>query len=182
VPGEGPVGLPTPEVQAPDIPTPVVPGPEDPENTVGFPDSFPTPEVSAPDEPFLPTPSLPEEENPRILPDTAARDMLNADMSVPWPGVSEQLRERFRTAPAQELMLGDDHVYIRAPMPEGSGYEHVEIGIQATDGVPTSVAYALPSRFTPEPPPGLEDYEWKGGASEGWWVVYTDPETGAPFA
>ena len=25
---------------------------------------------------------------------------------------------------------------------------------------------------------GLEDYAWNGGAADGWWVLYADPETG----
>jgi len=52
------------------------------------------------------------------------------------------------------------------------------VGVEIDDGRPESIAYALPSRYSPEPPPGLEGYQWRGGASEGWWVIYTDPATG----
>lgn len=107
-----------------------------------------------------------------------AGEALGIDLSAPWPGVSEQLREMFASQPARELMLNDGYTYITAPMPEGSGYDHVEVGVRIRDGVPDSVAYALPARYTPEPPPGLEDYRWQGGASEGWWTVHTDPSTG----
>ena len=103
-------------------------------------------------------------------------------MTLPWPGVSEQLRGLFIEGQAVELMIGDGHVYIEASMPDGSGYENVFIGIRAQDGEPVSVAYALPARYTPEPPPGLEDYIWKGGAAEGWWVLYADPATGDPVS
>ena len=96
-----------------------------------------------------------------------AGDALGIDMRAPWPGVSEQLRELFARQPAQELMLGDGYTYVRAPMPAGSGYDHVEIGVRVRDGAPDSVAYALPSRFSPEPPPGLEDYVWRGGSGRG---------------
>ena len=111
-----------------------------------------------------------------------AGDLLGIDMTSPWPGVSEQLRGLFIESPAVELMLGDGHVYIEASMPEGSGYENVFIGVRTQDGEPISVAYALPARYTPEPPPGLEDYIWKGGAAEGWWVLYADPATGDPVS
>ena len=107
-----------------------------------------------------------------------AGERLNIDLSIPWTGVSEQIRALFARQPAQELMLGDGCTYVSAPMPEHSGYDHVEIGVRVRDGVPECVAYALPSRYSPEPPPGLEDYRWQGGASEGWWTVYTDPATG----
>lgn len=107
-----------------------------------------------------------------------AGDHLGVDMSAPWPGVSEQLRALFAQQPARELMLGDGCTYVSAPMPAGSGYDHVEIGVRERNGVLECISYALPSRYSPEPPPGLEDYRWKGGASEGWWTVYTDPATG----
>ena len=99
-------------------------------------------------------------------------------MSVPWPGASEQIRALFAQQPARELMLGDGCTYVSEPMPADSGYDHVEVGVRVRDGALECVAYALPSRYSPEPPPGLEDYRWQGGASEGWWTVYTDPATG----
>lgn len=107
-----------------------------------------------------------------------AGESLGIDMAVPWPGVSEQLRGLFARQPADELMLGDGYTYVRAPMPTGSGYDHVEIGVRVRDGAPDSIAYALPARFSPEPPPGLEDYVWRGGAADGWWTIRTDPDTG----
>ena len=107
-----------------------------------------------------------------------AGDALGIDMSAPWPGVSEQLRGLFAGQPADELMLGDGYTYVRAPMPASSGYDRVEIGVHIKDGAPDSIAYALPAHFSPEPPPGLEDYVWRGGAAEGWWTIRTDPETG----
>ena len=202
-PGEGPAGLPTPDLPifdgpaAPgegpaDLPTPIVPGPEDPANPLEPPEGFPTPIVPGPPDPANPfeppegpqTPALPGVESPADLAafaqisDNPAADSLDADLSVPWPGVSEQLRPLFLTQPARELMLGDGHTYVRAPMPEGSGYSHVDVGVRMKNGVPDSITYALPSRYSPEPPPGLEDYLWQGGASEGWWMLRTDPATG----
>ena len=46
------------------------------------------------------------------------------------------------------------------------------------DGIPAEVAYALPSKYSSVPPQGLENYAWKGGAADGWWVIYTDSYTG----
>lgn len=173
-PGEGPAELPTPSL--PDG-TPAAPG-------IG-PLNPPTPDLTAipeeiPSDGFQPADDLPEG---LPLPTTfapasaTAAELLGLDSSVPWPGVAEQVRSYF-TQPPKELMPGDGYTYVSAPMPAGSGYDHVEVGIRAEDGVPISVAYALPSRFTPEPPPGLEDYVWKGGAADGWWVIETDNYTG----
>lgn len=138
------------------------------------------PELDSAGEP-LACPWVPEasvQSEPAMAGAQTAGEALGIDMTAPWPGVSEQVREMFKTQPAKELMLGDGYTYVTAPMPEGSGYPSVEIGVRAEDGVPVSVAYALPARFAPEPPPGLEDYVWQGGASEGWWTVKTDAFSG----
>lgn len=118
------------------------------------------------------------EERPEERAGESAGERLGIDMTEPWPGVSEQLRALFAQQPAREMMLGDGCVYVSAPMPEDCGYDHAEVGVRVRDGELECVAYALPSRYSPEPPPGLEDYRWQGGASEGWWTVYTDPATG----
>ncbi|MEE1199471.1 MAG: hypothetical protein U0L09_02355 [Christensenellales bacterium] len=112
----------------------------------------------------------------------AAGEALGIDLSVPWPGVSEQLRELFCSQPALDLMLNDGYIYVRGEMPEGTGYEYVGIGVRVEDGIPFSVSYALPSRFSVEPPPGLEEYRWQGGAADGWWTLYTDAATGEPIS
>lgn len=194
-PEEGPEELPTPSVPdgepaAPEegpeeLPTPSVPDstPAEPEEG---PAELPTPGLNGEPEEQLPSDGLqPADDLPVNLPlrtafapaKAAAAELLGLDASVRWPGVAEQVRAYF-AQPAKELMLGDGYIYVTAPMPAGSGYDHVEVGLKAQEGVPVSVAYALPSRFTPEPPPGLEDYTWKGGAADGWWVIETDNYTG----
>lgn len=181
-PGEGPAGLPTPELPG-DAPAAPEEGPVE----------LPTPEVTEADGMEEPAPTFPEPDQPAFeLPEagtvfdepvfapaeSTAAERLGLDPSVPWPGVSEQVRTYFAAQPEKELMLGDGHIYVSAPMPEGSGYDHVEVGLKLEEGLPVSTAYALPSRYTPEPPPGLEGYVWKGGAADGWWVMYTDTYTG----
>lgn len=175
-PGEGPVELPTPV--GPDG-NPALPG-EGPEN-------LPTPEIpsgeaAAPDEgPLgLPTPDVPVPDTPEIAFASArnAAAELGLDASAPWPGAAEQVREYFASQPVKEMMLGDGFTYVSAPMPEGSGYDHIAVGLKVQDGIPAEVSYALPSKYSAAPPQGLENYAWKGGAADGWWVIYTDSYTG----
>lgn len=130
-----------------------------------------------------PADDLPEKRNVSakavIAPAQAtAAEVLGLDPNIPWPGVAEQVRQFFVAQPPKELMLNDGYVYVSAPMPERSGYDHAEVGLKVEEGLPVTMAYALPSRYTPEPPPGLENYTWKGGASDGWWTIQTDVYTG----
>ena len=198
-PGEGPVELPTPSLPNGE---PAAPG----EGTEELPTpSLPAEEPAAPGEGAeeLPTPSLPQfefggnsstfqsdipaddlPEAGEVFARTAveerktAAELLGLDSSVPWPGVSEQVRGYFASQPAKELMLGDGFTYVTAPMPKESGYDHVEVGLKIEDGLPVALAYALPSRYSVEPPPGLENYVWKSGAASGWWTIQTDVYTG----
>ena len=88
------------------------------------------------------------------------------------------MRALFLSGEAQELMLGDGYTYVRAPMPEDSGFDFVNIGVKIENGAPVGIAYAFPGSFAAEPPEGLEGYVWRGGAADGWWVLYANPETG----
>ena len=174
--GEGPVDLPTPVL--PDS-QPAAPG-EGPGGiqTPTFPaDSFPLDEGAVPAD-DLPEQGEGEEETAAAFGRAAAAEALGLDASVPWPGVSEQVRPFFAAQPAEELMLGDGFTYVSAPMPQDSGYDHVEVGLKVENGIPVAMAYALPSRYSPEPPPGLENYVWKGGSADGWWTIQTDVYTG----
>jgi len=192
-PGEGPIEPPTPEVEPENQPAAPEEGPVE----------FPTPDVIPENQPaqpgsgLLPTPELfeqeplfPEEDVPADdLPEEPAQEVfvparltaaekLGLDASTPWPGVAEQVRRYFASQSARELMLGDGYTYVSAPMPENSGFDHVEVGLKMEHGVPVAIAYALPSTYTPEPPQGLENYTWKGGAADGWWTIETDVYTG----
>lgn len=193
-PGEGPLGTQTPTVsdgepaqpeEGPEqLPTPSLPNaqPSEPDDEML---EMPTPKASVAPE-ATPSDSLqPADELPEDVPlqtafapeATTAAELLGLDASVRWPGVAEQVREYF-LQPPQEMTLDDGYIYVTAPMPADSGYDHVEVGLKAQSGVPISVAYALPSSYTPEPPQGLENYVWKGGETDGWWVIETDNYTG----
>lgn len=108
----------------------------------------------------------------------SAAEQLGIDASLPWTPVLEPLRDLFQTQGAEQMPFEDPYVYVRAPMPEGSGFTHCMIGLQAGERGINSVRYALPARFTAEQPAGLEDYVWVGGPTEGWWVFTADPLTG----
>ena len=95
-----------------------------------------------------------------------------------WPGESEGLRSYFAGENYSVDAPDDGYLYVEAPMPEESGYDSVRIGVHPENGVPESVAYALPGHFSAEPPEGLEDYEWSGDGERGWWVAYLDAASG----
>lgn len=95
-----------------------------------------------------------------------------------WPGESEGLRSYFAGENYSVDAPDDGYLYVEAPMPEESGYDSVRIGVHPENGVPESVAYALPGRFSAEPPEGLEDYEWSGDGERGWWIAYLDAASG----
>ncbi len=103
-------------------------------------------------------------------PRTAAQ-ALGLDITRPWPAPAEPLRRLFATqAPAQAAPDGE-YVYVVAPMPTSSGYAGSLAGLRAEGGRITGLRYALPARYAPQPPAGLEDYRWLGTAGEGWWVL-----------
>ena len=173
-PGEGPVEAPTPSLPA-DTPAQPDEGPVDAPMPSVPPETEPP--FSGGDQPAF---DLPEElplPNAFAPAERTAAEVLGLDASVRWPGVSEQVRAYF-SQPPETLTPDDGYTYVYAPMPAGSGYDRVEVGLKAENGVPVSVAYALPSRYTPEPPQGLEDYSWRGGSNDGWWVIETDNYTG----
>ncbi len=103
-------------------------------------------------------------------PRTAAQ-ALGLDITRPWPAPAEPLRRLFATqAPAQAAPDGE-YVYVVAPMPTSSGYAGSLAGLRAEGGRITGLRYALPARYAPQPPAGLEDYRWLGTGGEGWWVL-----------
>ena len=100
----------------------------------------------------------------------SAAELLNLDIDRPWPGDAEVLRALFIYSPPLENPPDDEYVYIASPMPDESGYPYVAVGIRVENGEPVSLRYALPSRWTAEPPAGLEEYAWVGNQNTGWWV------------
>lgn len=170
------------EPDTPILPTPSLPGGEQP----AAPDTpiLPTPSLpggeqpAAPDTPILPTPSLPGgiqpqgDETAAAFFSTArpAAELLDADMSLPWPASVEGLKENFRISPALEIAPDDRYIYISVPMPAQSGYDSCAVGLRSENGRIAGVSYALPSLYSAEPPAGLEEYTWAGDNSRGWWV------------
>lgn len=112
------------------------------------------------------------EEAPEFLRDgeSSAAELLDLDIDLPWPEEVEVLRSLFMYSPPLEKAPDGEYVYIAAPMPDESGYSYVAVGILAEGGEPVSVRYALPSRWSAEPPAGLEEYSWVGDGNTGWWV------------
>lgn len=103
-------------------------------------------------------------------PDTAS-SRLNIDLTQPWPDNIESLRQLFMSLPVYEPFEMDGYVMIRAGLSEETGIDHCAVGVKAENGRITSVLYALPMPYTPEPPAGLEDYFWIGDTNSGWWAT-----------
>lgn len=110
-----------------------------------------------------------------------AADALGVDTSLPWPDEIDELRALFRQSPPLADAPENGYVYISAPLPEGSPYDFLAVGLRAENGLPVAVSYALPATYAPEPPAGLESYRWMGDGNRGWWVSEIDLETGAPI-
>ncbi len=72
-------------------------------------------------------------------------------------------------------MEGEGWSFIKMPMLKGCGVEYSYIGVRSAC-TPDVICYALPAHQTPEPPPGLDDYEWVGENGCGWWVYCQSPE------
>ncbi|MDO4867120.1 MAG: hypothetical protein Q4C10_11250 [Clostridia bacterium] len=115
------------------------------------------------------------DEAPAAPPLRTAAKVLGLDITRPWPGCLEPLRRLFATQAPLEDAPDGEHVYVRAPMPDKSGFDACLVGLRASNGAPVNLRYALPARRSPEPPPGLDGYRWLGDGESGWWV--TDAES-----
>jgi hypothetical protein len=106
------------------------------------------------------------------LPGVTAAKQLGLDITAPWPDFAEPLRRLFATQTAADDAPADGYVYVRAPMPDASGYRESLAGLKAENGQITAIRYALPGRRAPEPPPGLEACIWFPTHGEaGFWVA-----------
>ena len=136
------------------------------------------PETASPAEPSFT--ALPEADSakateaPAAPPVRTAAKVLGLDIARPWPGCLEPLRRLFATQAPLEDAPDGEHVYVRAPMPEKSGFDACLVGLRTEDGAPVRLRYALPARRSPEPPPGLDGYRWLGDGESGWWIADTD--------
>lgn len=109
----------------------------------------------------------------------SAADALQMDSSLPWPDEIGELRALFWQLPPLADAPENGYVYISAPLPDGSPYDFLAVGLRAEGGLPVAVSYALPAAYAPEPPAGLESCRWMGDNNRGWWVSEIDLKTGA---
>ena len=96
---------------------------------------------------------------------------LDADSDRPWPACIEPLRGLFRTRASCRPFDAEGFVLIKAPIAPETGLDHCIAGLACADGKPERVLYGIPARYTPEPPPGLEGYAWRGAGESGYWVI-----------
>ena len=113
----------------------------------------------------------PEAEAPRVPVSRTAARALGLDITRPWPTSAEPLRRLFATQSPAAAAPDAEYVYVSAPMPRGSGFGNSLAGLKAEGGQITGLRYALPARYAPLPPAGLEGYRWLGGGGDGWWVL-----------
>lgn len=104
----------------------------------------------------------------------SAGDRLALDIDLPWPESAEPLRALFIYSAPLENAPDNEYVYIAADMPQESGYPYVAVGVRVENGAPVSLRYALPDRWSEQPPAGMEDYQWVGDGNRGWWVHEID--------
>lgn len=113
--------------------------------------------------------------DPLDVPAMATRTALEA-LGLPeaqrWPEGIEPLREVFASSRPIELSVQPDHVFVESA--HAPDCPDCAVGIRAKDGMPVSVAYAIPGEYAQQPPEGLEGYAWK----DGYWVVVADAQTG----
>lgn len=123
-------------------------------------------------EPETASESAPEAEPEAKLVPAGAQ--LDLDLTKPWPADVESLRVLFLTQPPYESLAVDGYVFVRAAMAEETGIDHCAVGIRAENGEVTGVCYAIPMAYSPEPPAGLEGYQWIGDQNRGWWTTCDD--------
>jgi len=149
-----PIPEPEPEPESPSVPDPEQKSEPEPEN--------PFPGVPVPELKLEPVPQ--EEPAPE-----------SEQVAAVWPEELSALRALFAMSPRIPPVPGlEEYEFVSAPMPDSSGYSATAIGVRAEDGVVRSVCYAFPGEYAPEPPPGLEEYEWRGTGARGWWMNLSD--------
>ena len=53
-------------------------------------------------------------------------------------------------------------------MPAAHGFDVSPVGLKAENGQIVGIRYAVPGRYAPEPPAGLDGYAWNPA---GYWVL-----------
>ncbi len=105
------------------------------------------------------------------MPKTAGDLLELNDPDLIWPEAVEPLRRLFYTSEAIVPFETDGYVFIRAPLPEETGCSSCLIGLRCEKGSLSQVCYAIPALYSPEPPAGLEGYEWRGDRVRGYWIA-----------
>ena len=108
--------------------------------------------------------------------ENAEQSASEPNLEIPWPEPLADLRELFRKGERMEEEIVQGYSFVRAAMPEKSGYPYVAVGVRCENGRPTGACYALPAPYSAEPPAGLADYEWVGQGNAGWWVKCINAE------
>ena len=96
---------------------------------------------------------------------------LDTNSDNPWPACIEPLRRLYRTRASCRPFDAEGFVLIKAPIAPETGLDHCIAGVSCAGGRPDRVLYGIPARYTPEPPPGLEGYAWRGDTGSGYWVI-----------
>ena len=60
--------------------------------------------------------------------------------------------------------------FTRVALPAQCGYEYSYVGLPDSAQAPAEICCAIPAHYSPEPPVGLDDFEWSGGSGNGWWI------------
>ncbi len=100
-------------------------------------------------------------------PQTAAQ-ALGLPITRPWIAPAEPLRRLFATQAPADSPLAGGYTYVEGLLPAAGGPERCLMGVRAESGQITGIRYAVPGRYAPEPPAGLDDYAWNDA---GYWVL-----------
>lgn len=128
------------------------------------------------DAPAMSSAGAEREDGPLDVPARAAQTALEAlglDAGERWPEAIEPLRAAFAASAPVFLGAQPDHVFVKTA--HAPHCPECAVGLRAENGVPRSVAYAIPGGFSEQPPEGLEGYRWR----DGWWIAVADAESGA---
>ena len=81
---------------------------------------------------------------------------------------AEETQSAPEDAPQETPFRRHGWEFARVTLPADCGFDHAYVGAPLTGT--GEICLAIPARYTPEPPVGLEDYQWSGGTGQGWWL------------
>jgi len=102
---------------------------------------------------------------------TAGELLSLSDPDARWHDSVEPLRRLFFSRESVKPFEMEGYIFIRAPLSEENGFPNCLCGIRCENGIPVNVCYAIPAPYTTEPPPGMEDYSWRGTCTRGYWTI-----------